>query len=78
MCFDLSVLYAGGYINRQMIQSALSDEEKTKACDCILSLGFNEFAGQVIEFLPEPERTQYGSPAAWAALQEDVLALFGG
>jgi hypothetical protein len=76
--FDLSVLYAGGYINRHMIQSALSDEEKTKACDCILSLGFSEFAGQVIEFLPEPERAQYDSPTAWAALQEDVMALFCG
>lgn len=75
--FDLSVLYAGGHISAATIRAEFGDSQSSKACDAILSLDFDAFAGQVLEYLPEAQRKQYDSPAAWSALQEEVLSLFG-
>lgn len=75
--FDLGVLQAGGYINRQIIQTEFTKQQRAQAGDCILSLDFHEFSGQVLEFLPEEARQQYGNSAAWQQLQEAVLSLLG-
>jgi predicted nucleotidyltransferase component of viral defense system len=75
--FDLGLLLAGGYITRQDAQAAFTAQEQNNAVQCVMSLGFEAFAGQVLEFLPEHEREHYASPAAWAQLQESVVALFG-
>lgn len=75
--FDLSVLMAGGYIHRAAVQAAFTRAQQRRAAECVMSLGFDAFAGQVLEFLPEPQRQEYASPVAWAQMQESVLALFG-
>lgn len=74
--FDLHVLYAGGYITRETVQAEFSQQQRAKACACVLALDFAAFSGQVIEFLPAVEQTEYGNAAAWAELQAGVLSLF--
>lgn len=74
--FDLHLLLSGGYISRADVQAHFPAKEQSASAECVMSLGFDAFAGQVLEFLPEHERERYSSSAAWAQMQESVLSLF--
>jgi len=73
--FDIGILYAGGFINAELIKATLSKAQKQQAADCVMSLSFSEFEGQVVEFLLPENQQDYRSLSAWERLQDTVLSL---
>lgn len=71
--FDLAILRLGGYTHRAGMLSDITDEERRKARDCLLSLTYADYAGQVLEFLSDEDRVRYGGKSTWAEIQQDVL-----
>lgn len=74
--FDLGILHAGGFANATLISQSLSRQVLTKAQQNIISLGYEDFSGQVLEFLDDEEREHYDSPKQWETLQNTVSGLF--
>ncbi|HEC29726.1 MAG TPA: hypothetical protein ENI65_09100 [Gammaproteobacteria bacterium] len=73
--FDLGILYADGFANAAFISRSLSKQVLTKAQQNIISLGYDDFSGQVMEFLDDEERENYDSEKYWEELQDTVLGL---
>lgn len=75
--FDLAILHAGGYASSDSLNKVFSKEQKQQAINCLLLLSYDDYAGQVVEFLDTEYQEQYGSVSAWNQLQETVLELLG-
>jgi len=74
--FDLGVLHAGGFANANLVSQSLSGQVLTKAKQNVISLDYEDFSGQVLEFLDDEERRHYDSPKQWETLQSTVSGLF--
>lgn len=70
--FDLMVLYDGGYFKSAHVKG-LDRETIQKAAEILSSIKYEDFQGQVIEFLDEPVRTRYESRKAWGNIKNTVL-----
>ena len=73
--FDLGVLHAGGFSSSIKSDKTLTEDIRRKAITAMLSLTFDEFNGQVIEFLDVENKAIYDSVTAWEQLQETILEL---
>jgi len=73
--FDLGILYAGGYTASISTSNTLTDKKRQQAIDALLSLTYEDYLGQVVEYLDNGSRLQYDSVKAWQQLQETVLGL---
>lgn len=73
--FDLSILYAGGFTNSTLISTRLSKQDLNKAQINLTSLSYEDFRGQVLEFLDDELREHYESPKRWDELQNTVLGV---
>lgn len=74
--FDLYLLYAGGHIaDATVAGSTIAPEMRQAAIAAVLSLSYEDYRGQVLEFVPEPERQEYDNPATWESMQETLLRL---
>ena len=73
--FDLGLLHAGGYSNAIKLNENLTRDLRDKACEALMSLTFDDFKGQVVDYLEVENREYYNSPAAWEQLQENILEL---
>jgi predicted nucleotidyltransferase component of viral defense system len=73
--FDLGILHAGGYTSSVKSNKSLTEKKRQLAVDALLSLTFEDFSGQVVEFLDTDNRALYDSVPAWEQLQETVLGL---
>lgn len=51
----------------------LDKKDYARALDCLLSLGWDDYAGQVVEFLNEDSREEFGDRPAWERLHNQVL-----
>jgi len=71
--YDLGVLFAGGFVTQDEIKNNFTAQQLQLASECVTSLGFSEFSGQVLEFLPDDERKQYDTLTEWEQLQKTVL-----
>ena len=71
--FDLHLLHAGGYSDSIKANTRLTDEIKQQAIDALVSLTFEDFQGQVIEFLDQENQRLYDSVYEWEAMQESIL-----
>jgi len=71
--FDLAILFRGGHSPPAAWAQLLADGEHAKAIDRLMGLTWQEYEGQVVEFLETESRTEYGSKNAWNALQNMVL-----
>ncbi|MFT5172761.1 MAG: hypothetical protein ACI8W7_000929 [Gammaproteobacteria bacterium] len=71
--FDLAILMRGGYGPAEPWSKLLSKTEHVKALDALMSLGWNDYEGHVVEFLEHESRGEYGNKAAWEGLQSQVL-----
>jgi hypothetical protein len=71
--FDLGILFAGGHFPSTPLNQLLPPSLVAKSLDCLMSLTWDDFKGQVVEFLDDEHRSEYGTPAAWSAMQELVL-----
>jgi len=73
--FDIGILYAGGHVNADLIMTSLTKAQKVKATDCVMSLSYAEFEGQVVEFLLPEIQQDYRSLLSWKRVQDTVLSL---
>jgi hypothetical protein len=71
--FDLGILDQGGYLSVAAGQGALATAPVTDAIECLVSLTWADYEGQVLEFLEARGREEYGTPEAWDSLQQRVL-----
>jgi len=74
--FDLGILARGGYSSTAPWSSLLSEEDHAKAIDCLMSLSWEDYEGQVVEFLDEDSREEFGDKSAWDSLRYQILDEF--
>jgi hypothetical protein len=74
--FDLGILARGGYSSTAPWSSLLTDKDHTKAIDCLMSLSWEDYEGQVVEFLDEDAREEFGDKSAWDSLRYQILDEF--
>jgi len=74
--FDLGILARGGYGSAAPWSSLLSDKDQAKAIDCLMSLNWEDYEGQVVEFLDEVSREEFGDRSAWDSLRYQILDEF--
>jgi predicted nucleotidyltransferase component of viral defense system len=70
--FDLDILQRGGHTQNLQLQRTVGRRRCAVALENLRSLSFDDYSGQVLEFLDEEHRREYGSPAAWNALVQQV------
>jgi len=73
--FDLGLLQMGGYASSIKSNINLTRELCEKASDSLMSLTYDDYQGQVVEFIETDNRERYESPSTWEQLQEDLLEL---
>ncbi len=70
--FDIFILTLGGYA-KALDLSKLDQKLVAKAKEAALSLSYNDFQGQVLEYLDEEERNLYSK--SWNEIQKKVTGL---
>ena len=75
--FDLAILFTGGYALPKMKAPLIPKQQLTQAIDCLMGLTWEDYQGQVVEFLNTESRAEYGSESAWETLQALVLDTLG-
>lgn len=71
--FDLGILLRGGYLDAAAREGALARTPVSQAMECLLALGWEDYEGQVVEFLDPDSRAEFGNQAAWHELQTSVF-----
>ncbi len=69
--FDLKLLVDGGAAATPLRKAQL--EQLPRAIDNTMSIGFEEFVGQVVAFLEPEHQAEFGDRASWETLQEQVV-----
>ena len=73
--FDLGLLIQGGYFADASGRGALAKSAFPAAIDNLSALTWDDYNGQVVEFLSPESREQFGTRAAWDTLQTSVYEL---
>ncbi len=73
--FDIGVLHAGGYCNNKLAKQFVSRQMLKNAQESTMALSYEDYLGQVIEFLEDEYLEQYSSESDWNNLQELILGL---
>jgi predicted nucleotidyltransferase component of viral defense system len=73
--FDLDILQRGGHTQGLELHSLVGPAKCAAALEKLESLRFDDFAGQVLEFLDEEYRRELSRPAAWQAMVAQVRSL---
>ena len=71
--FDLGILLQGGYLDAAAREEALAGAPVQQALACLMALGWEDYEGQVVEFLDPDSRAEFGNQAAWTELQTRVF-----
>ena len=71
--FDLAILFRGGYSLPTAKPAVIPGPQLTRAIDCLMELTWDDYQGQVVEFLDIESRPEYGTESAWKDLQALVL-----
>ena len=71
--FDLAILYRGGHAPSAPLKRLMPEQELTQAIECLMDLSWEDYQGQVVEFLDTNSRDEYGDKQAWEWLQTFVL-----
>lgn len=74
--FDLKLLLDGG-AGREKLPAAIA-KEIPKAIENAMTIGFDEFSGQVRAYLTADYQDYYGSRQVWEALQHEVIDVLEG
>jgi hypothetical protein len=69
--FDLKLLADAGAAAAPLPKAQLG--QLPQAIDNAMSLGFDEFVGQVVAYLEPEHQPDYRARASWEALQEQVV-----
>lgn len=70
--FDLATLILGGHFVVAGQQGSLASAPLADATECLTALSWDDYEGQVVEFLDTTSRNEFGTRAAWDALQTSV------
>ena len=70
---DLAILIRSGHSPPAPWSKLLDKKNYAQALDCLMSLGWEDYAGQVVEFLNDDSREEFGDRPAWERLQNQVL-----
>lgn len=73
--FDLGLLHAGGFANTTRISAQLSRQIRDRAQQNITMLSYEDYQGQVLEFLDTEQRKHYKTLRYWEELQSIALGL---
>ena len=75
--FDLAILFTGGYTLPAAKEPLISKPQLARAIDCLMGLTWDDYRGQVVEFLGIESREEFGTVSAWESLQTQVLDTLG-
>ena len=70
---DLGILFTGGHAPPTPLDKLIPKPSVVQAIDCLMGLTWEDYQGQVVEFLDSEHRTEYGTHSAWTNIQELVL-----
>ncbi len=70
--FDLGILQAGGHLASAADQDNFQDLPFAAAIDALLSLHWEDYEGQVLEYLAPEILGEFGSRDAWVNLQNEI------
>jgi predicted nucleotidyltransferase component of viral defense system len=73
--FDLDVLQRGGHVQKASLRKLVSAEQCAAAAANARALRFDDFAGQVLEFLDDEQRSELYDVAVWRAMVDHVETL---
>ncbi len=73
--FDLEILQRGGYAQSVRIAKEVGAQKCKAALTNLESLNFADFSGQVLEFLDDDARREFGNKTAWTAMQDHARHL---
>lgn len=73
--FDLYTLILGGHAVSLDLRQEVSSKILQQAQERLLSLQFVDYVGQVVEFLEESVKAEFGTQQSWDAMQTAVLEL---
>lgn len=76
--FDLAILFAGGYTVPTSNGPLVSKPQLSQAIERLMGLTWDDYQGQVVEFLDIGSRAEYGTESAWESLQALVLDTLSG
>lgn len=72
--FDLGILFRGGHTPSTSLKQPIPKPQLAQAVDSLMGLAWDDYQGQVVEFLDTGSRDEYGSKNAWESLQAFVLS----
>ncbi len=70
--FDLYVFYLSGHLNKKNIDQNTTADEREKAFIALLSLDFLSYQGQVVEYLENESKKQYGNESTWEQICKNI------
>lgn len=73
--FDLDILARGGFMQAEQLQQTIGQHDLALAMQNLDSLSFDDYSGQVLEFIEDDDRREYGSAEAWRSMKEQVRNL---
>jgi len=71
--FDLGILLRGGYLDAAAREELLAGAPVQQALERLVALGWEDYEGQVVEFLDPDSRAEFANQAAWKELQTSVF-----
>ena len=71
--FDLGILIRGGHLGTAIAEGALEKAPVQQAIDCLMGLGWEDYDGQVVEYLDDDSRGEFGDRDGWTSLQNFVF-----
>ena len=71
--FDLGILIRGGHLGQAIVEGALENVPVQQAIDRLTALRWEDYDGQVVEYLDEDSREEFGDRDGWRSLQTFVF-----
>ena len=71
--FDLGILIRGGHLDAAVADNSIQEAPVQRAIDSLLNLHWEDFDGQVLEYLDDDSRDEFGDRNGWVALQNLVF-----
>lgn len=71
--FDLGILIRGGHLDTAIAEGELENAPVQQAIDCLMELSWEDYDGQVAEYLDVESRDEFGNREGWTSLQNFVF-----
>jgi hypothetical protein len=67
------MLIRGGHLDAAIAEGALKSAPVKQAIECLMGLDWEDYEGQVLEYLDDDSREEYGDRDGWVTLQNSVF-----